>query len=136
MAGPGSLPLVHLNLVVTDVERSAAFYRQWFGFTAPPREYPDGTVFLGNPDGFDLALHGGAPPGAAAATFHFGFRVDDPASVRTLRDALADAGVTLTEIGDEDGYVNLKCLDPDGYEIEVYWEPRPEQPASSRARRT
>jgi catechol 2,3-dioxygenase-like lactoylglutathione lyase family enzyme len=44
------LPLAHLNLTVADVERSIAFYRQWF--TAPPRTYPDGTVFIGNDDGF------------------------------------------------------------------------------------
>ena len=35
---------------------------------------------------------------------------------------LRTAGVTITETHDEPGYVSLKCLDPDGYEIEVYAE--------------
>ncbi len=34
---------------------------------------------------------------------------------------LRTAGVT-TETHDEPGHVSLKCLDPDGYEIEVYAE--------------
>jgi catechol 2,3-dioxygenase-like lactoylglutathione lyase family enzyme len=70
------LPLAHLNLTVADVERSIAFYRQWFGFTTPPRTYPDGTVFIGNDDGFDLALH----PGAAgrAARPHGAYRLPRP----------------------------------------------------------
>jgi hypothetical protein len=42
-----------------------------------------------------------------------------------LRDALAAGRVTITERHHAEKYVNLKCLDPDGYEIEVYWEPRP-----------
>jgi catechol 2,3-dioxygenase-like lactoylglutathione lyase family enzyme len=119
-----ALPLVHLNLTVTDVERSIAFYRRWFGFTRPPRTYDDGTVFVGNDDGFDLALHpADSGPGPGAAGFHFGFRAADPATVVALRAELHSAGVALTESYDEDDYVNLKCLDPDGYEIEVYWEP-------------
>lgn len=54
------LPMAHLNLTVGEVEHSIAFYRKWFGFTAPSRTYPDGTVFIGNDDGFNLALHPGA----------------------------------------------------------------------------
>ena len=123
MPGRKPLPLAHLNLAVADVERAAAFYRRWFGFTAPPRTYPDGTVFVGNDDGFDLALHPGHPPADPAAGFHFGFRADGPGAVRALRDYLAAAGIAVTEAYDDDDYVNLKCLDPDGYEIEVYWEP-------------
>lgn len=38
------MSLVHLNLLVADVDRSINFYRRWFGFDAPPRRYPDGTV--------------------------------------------------------------------------------------------
>jgi catechol 2,3-dioxygenase-like lactoylglutathione lyase family enzyme len=118
------LPLVHLNLTVSDLDRSVAFYRRWFGFTAPPRTYPDGTVFLGNEDGFDLALHPGALTGPPSRTVHFGFRSAEADPVRTLLGDLVAADVTVTERHDTDDYVSLKCLDPDGYEIEVYWEPR------------
>jgi catechol 2,3-dioxygenase-like lactoylglutathione lyase family enzyme len=116
------LPLVHLNLQVHDTEVAIAFYRRWFGFTGPPRTYPDGIVAVSNADGFDLAFHPGDPPGDATDIFHFGFRAPDPEEVRRFHDALHDAGVPITETVDEAEHVSVKCLDPDGYEAEVYWE--------------
>jgi catechol 2,3-dioxygenase-like lactoylglutathione lyase family enzyme len=119
------MPLVHLNLTVADLDRSADFYRRWFGFDRPPRAYPDGTVFLGNADGFDLALHPGTLDQPPPRTFHFGFRLAAPDPIRRLLAALQAADVPVTESYDAPDYVSLKCRDPDGYEIEVYWEPRP-----------
>jgi catechol 2,3-dioxygenase-like lactoylglutathione lyase family enzyme len=115
-------PLAHLNLTVADLERSAAFYARWFGFDQRPETFSDGTRFVRNDDGFDLALHPGEPPRPPAPTVHFGFRTADPAEVRALLDQLRADGVTITEAHDEEGYVSLKCLDPDGYELEVYAE--------------
>lgn len=117
-----ALPLMHLNLDVADVERSIAFYRTWFGFSGEPRTYPDGTVFISNSDQFDLALHPASPPSPPAPAVHFGFRSPRAEDVRHLRERLQGAGIEITEAYDEDHFVNLKCLDPDGYEIEVYWE--------------
>jgi catechol 2,3-dioxygenase-like lactoylglutathione lyase family enzyme len=116
------LPLVHLNLTVADVGRSLEFYRRWFGFDGPPRHYDDGTVFVANADGFDLAFHPGSPPSDAGAAFHFGFRVGEARSVTGLHDALRRAGVGIVEADDEPGFASFKCVDPDGYRIEVYWE--------------
>ena len=53
---------------------------------------------------------------------HFGFRTAAADEVRTLLAELRAAGVPITDARDEPGYVSLKCLDPDGYEIEVYCE--------------
>ena len=115
-------PFAHLNLVVADVERSQAFYARWFGFDQRPETVSDGTRFVRDRDGFDLAFHPGAPPSPPAPTVHFGFRTRDDDEVRALLAELRAAGVNVTETHDEPGYVSLKCLDPDGYEIEVYWE--------------
>jgi catechol 2,3-dioxygenase-like lactoylglutathione lyase family enzyme len=95
-------PLLHLNLTVADVARSEAFYARWFGFDQRPETMSDDTRFVRNRDGFDLALHPGAPPAPPAPAVHFGFRTEE------------------AETHDEPDYVSLKCLDPDGYEIEVY----------------
>lgn len=114
--------LVHLNLTVADIERSQAFYARWFGFDQRPETFSDGTRFIRDGDGFDLALHPGEPPQPPAPTVHFGFRTGDALEVRTLLGGLQAAGVPITEAHDEPGYVSLKCLDPDGYEIEVYAE--------------
>ena len=116
------LPLVHLNLTVADVERSIGFYRRWFGFTGALRRYVDGTVFVGNDDGFDLALHPGIPGDPPAPAVHFGFRATSPEPVRRLRQELVEAGVTITDQHDLADHVSVKCLDPDGYVIEVYWD--------------
>jgi len=56
-------PLLHLGLLVRDQRRSLRFYATYFGFDpAGARHYPDGTVIVRNPQGFDLALHPGDPP--------------------------------------------------------------------------
>jgi hypothetical protein len=48
---------------VREQRRSLRFYATYFGFDAArARRYPDGTVIVGNAQGFDLALHPGDPP--------------------------------------------------------------------------
>ena len=115
-------PVAHLNITVADLDRSQAFYERWFGFDQRPETYSDGTRFIRNADGFDLALHPGQPPSPPAPTVHFGFRTADADEVRALLSELRAADVPITETHDEPGYVSLKCLDPDGYEIEIYCE--------------
>ena len=115
-------PFAHLNLTVADVERSEAFYARWFGFDQRPETYSDDTRFVRNRDDFDLAFLPGVPPSPPAPTVHFGFRTAAADEVRTLLAELRAAGVPVTDAHDEPGYVSLKCLDPDGYEIEVYCE--------------
>jgi catechol-2,3-dioxygenase len=105
---------------VADVERSVAFYRRWFGFGAEDRRFPDGTVFLRDADGTDLALHPGeAGPSPA---FHFGFRRPDAADVRHLLDRLIAGQQKVLGFDDQPAIVSLKVSDPDGYVVEVYWE--------------
>src|SRR5215218_8711289 len=61
-----AIPLLHLGLLVRDQRRSLRFYATYFGFdSAAARRYPDGTVIVRNPQGFDLALHPGDPPRVA-----------------------------------------------------------------------
>jgi catechol 2,3-dioxygenase-like lactoylglutathione lyase family enzyme len=115
--------LAHLGLLVRDEQRSRRFYERWFGFDAGPSwRADDGTPFVRDADGFDLALHTGEP-GALPAFLHFGFRLPDADAVRDLLGRLSDAGVVVVERHDEPAYVSLKCLDPDGYAVEAYWEP-------------
>jgi catechol 2,3-dioxygenase-like lactoylglutathione lyase family enzyme len=114
--------LRHLNLTVADIDRSIAFYRQWFGFDRVLARYPDGTVFVTDGDGFELAFHPG--DAAASASWHFGFGLDSRGEVVELAAALSAAQIALVEEHDDPGYVGFKCQDPDGYWIEVYCEPR------------
>lgn len=116
--------LSHLGLPVRDHERSLRFYAAYFGFDpATSQTYPDGTVIVRDADGFDLALHPAAEPPPRAGFLHFGFAMADAGAVRALRDRLAADGVPIVEQDDEPGLVSFKCLDPDGWRVEVYWEP-------------
>ena len=118
----GHPPAASRRLPVRDQQRSTRFYATWFGFDPDDaRRYPDGTVILRNPDGFDLALHPGEAP-EQPAFLHFGFQMPDAGAVCELL-ARMEADRADPGAWDEPGYVAFKCLDPDGWRVEVYWEP-------------
>ena len=121
--------LRHLALAVADERRSREFYERWFGFGGvEPRRYDDGTLMLYGPGDVSLALgHADGRP-TLPSFLHFGFTLDDPGAVRELRDAFAAAGVEIAEFWDEPGYVSVKVRDPDGYVVEVAWEPSEARP--------
>ncbi|MBA2607811.1 MAG: VOC family protein [Actinobacteria bacterium] len=116
--------LNHLNLRVRDAAVCRDFYMQHFGF-APAFE-ADGGFFIRNAAGFLLALipvehHEPLPDG-----FHIGFAVGSGDAVLAQRDALSSTGVRVSDPHDgrpDDDYVSFRCWDPDGTEIELFWEP-------------
>jgi catechol 2,3-dioxygenase-like lactoylglutathione lyase family enzyme len=57
------------------------------------------------------------------AFFHFGFWLPIAEDVRALTDRLTAAGVDIVERVDEPDLVSTKMRDPDGYVVELYWEP-------------
>jgi catechol 2,3-dioxygenase-like lactoylglutathione lyase family enzyme len=114
----------HLALAVKDQERSRRFYETYFGFDAgPAREYDDGVLMLYNADGFALALAPTDEPIRIPEFFHFGVGVPTPEDVRAFRDRLRAEGVPIVGEWDEPDYVSVKCRDPDGYVVELAWEP-------------
>ncbi len=117
------MDLDHLNLRVSDPEACRAFYERWFGF-----EHvfdADGGPFLRNGTGFLLALvpadpHHPLPPG-----FHIGFRQAAAGDVVDRRTEMAAAGVPVGDVEDHrpaSDYVSCRCWDPDGTEIEQFWD--------------
>jgi catechol 2,3-dioxygenase-like lactoylglutathione lyase family enzyme len=116
--------MTHLAIAVRDQERSRRVYETHFGFdAAPARRYPDGVLMLYNADGFALALGETDEPIRLPRFLHFGVAALGPDEVHARRDALVAAGVTIVEEWDEPDYVSVKCLDPDGYVVEIAWEP-------------
>jgi catechol 2,3-dioxygenase-like lactoylglutathione lyase family enzyme len=121
--------LGHLGLPVRDHERSLTFYTTWFGFDPTTAQtYDDGTVIVRNADGFDLALHPTVNDPARPDFLHFGFHMPTPEAVRSLRTRLAEAQIPIIDQDEEPTLVSFKCLDPDGWRIEVYWEQPPPRP--------
>ena len=113
---------VHINLTVADVGRSLAFYRRWLGFGEVDRRFPDGTVFVRDAEGTDLALHAGARADGPPAGFHFGFRRAHASDVDALYGALRAGGVAVIEHEASPTLSSVRFCDPDGYVVEVYWE--------------
>ncbi len=115
----------HLALAVHDEERSRRFYETYFGFGATPAErMSDGVLMLFDADEFSLALKETQEPISLPAFLHFSFRsAASPDEVRAFRDRLRQDGVPITEEWEEPDYVSVKCRDPDGYVIELAWEP-------------
>lgn len=113
----------HLALAVSDQERSRQFYATYLGFDAPPREYSGGVLMLYNAAGFSLALGPSDGPVRMPRFFHFGISLPSSEDVRSFRDRVLADGVTIVEEWHEPDYVSVKILDPDGYVVEVSWEP-------------
>ena len=117
------MDLNHLNLRVADPVACRDFYVAHFGFQ--PAFEAEGGFFVRNAAGFLLALvpaeaHQPLPPGV-----HIGFGLDAPDDVVRMRVVLHGVGVRVTELDDErpgDDYLTFRCWDPDGTEIEVFWE--------------
>ncbi|MEQ8990859.1 MAG: VOC family protein [Pseudomonadales bacterium] len=111
--------LNHLSLVVADPQISADFYATIAG--APSfRVWLGHSLHLRTDEGLDLAFQRGTPqrlPGA-----HHGFLAPTTGAVDRLLADLRLRGVKITDDCQEAGFRSVKFLDPDGYEVEVYWE--------------
>jgi catechol 2,3-dioxygenase-like lactoylglutathione lyase family enzyme len=115
--------LEHLHLHVRDRAAAERFYLEWFGMRLNRRG--ERLTFLTDESGFDLALMDDASPQTMPPWFHFGFRPGTGAAVVALHDRMTKAGVPMVRrLYQDESMVSFRCRDPDGYAIEVYWEPR------------
>ena len=114
--------LRHLALLVHDVARARRFYEQYFAFNAGS-EWMGETLFIRNDEGFDLALMRGEHPPNPGAFHHFGFHLPTADQVRHLRNRMLVDGIPILEEVEEPNLVSYKCVDSDGYTVEIYWSP-------------
>ena len=114
----------HLALAVSDQDRSRRFYERYLGFSAEPAPREDGVLIMHDAAGFSLALGETDEAIRLPEFLHFGVRLPGPDEVRSFRDRLAADGVAIVGEWDEPDYVSVKFRDPDGYVVEVSWEPR------------
>jgi catechol 2,3-dioxygenase-like lactoylglutathione lyase family enzyme len=114
----------HLALAVTDRERSRSFYERYLGFgVSPAREYDDGVLMVYDERGFSLALGPTEEPISLPSFVHFGKRLASADDVHAFRERLVADGVDVVGWWEEPEYVSVKFRDPDGYVVEVSWEP-------------
>jgi glyoxylase I family protein len=114
----------HVNLTVTDLDRSIAFYADIFDLHVRWKGPLDGTrlgAHVGDARSY-LALFQATGDGTVDHDYtrpgvnHFGFVVDDLDDVRSRLDAL---GATVHLEADYDPGRRIYFCDPDGYEVEV-----------------
>ena len=117
------MDLNHLNLRVSDAGACRDFYERHFGFR--PAFEADGGYFIRNDAGFLLALIPAEAHQVLPEGFHIGFGLDDAVTVEALHANLRADGVETSDINDlrpKESYVTFRCHDPDGTEVEVFWE--------------
>jgi catechol 2,3-dioxygenase-like lactoylglutathione lyase family enzyme len=111
----------HLHLHVRSVERSRAFYEKYFGLRDHVM-HGDILFMRDADDGLDLALAPASTLDPFPEWFHFGFRLEAADAVAAMHARLRADAVETTELQRFDDFVVFRCHDPDGYQLEVYWE--------------
>ena len=118
-----TLGLTHLALTVSDLERSFQFYHDVFGMLAVYRE----PHFLQaqTPGARDVLVleEGTDDVGLSGGIKHFGFRLADARDIDRAAKAIERAGGTIKHRGEFcPGEPYIFFADPDGYEVEVWYE--------------
>ena len=115
--------LTHVALAVKDVERAAAFYRSVFGAVVVYRQ--NGFVQLQTPGTRDVIVleQKAEGTGQSGGIAHFGFRLQNPKDIGAAARAVKKAGGVVKEQGEfVPGEPYLFAADPDGYEVEIWYE--------------
>ena len=115
--------LTHINLAVRDLGRALRFYEQVFGL----REYGrgDGFVHTQAAGRHDIVTFVEDPTtaGLSGGIAHFGFRLVDTDDIDRAIAEVERAGGRLLRRGEfAPGLPYAYVADPDGYEIEIWFE--------------
>jgi catechol 2,3-dioxygenase-like lactoylglutathione lyase family enzyme len=115
--------LTHINLAVREPERSLRFYQAVFGV----REYyrDDNSIQALGPGPHDVLAFERDPAnaGKVAGIGHFGFRLTQPQDIDLAVTEAQRAGGMLLRRGEfAPGLPFAYVADPDGYEIEIWFE--------------
>lgn len=124
--------LTHLALRVRDEERSFRFYRDVLGMVEVYRGA--GFIQAQKPGSWDVLVfeRSDVEPAGSGGISHFGFRLIHPGDIQAVVDAVVRAGGTVRETGEfVPGEPYLFLCDPDGYDVELWYElPTPIDPLS------
>ena len=118
-----TLGLTHLALTVSDLERSFQFYHDVFGMLAIYRD--PNFLQAQTPGSRDvLVFEAGADHvGESGGIKHFGFRLADARDIDKAVTAIERAGGKIKHRGEFcPGEPYVFFADPDGYEVELWYE--------------
>ncbi|HUY27135.1 MAG TPA: VOC family protein [Candidatus Binataceae bacterium] len=115
--------LHHINLNVTDLERSLKFYQRAFGLEVQSWEDNRRMVFLRSPGATDtitLCQVDKGDPVAGGGVSHFGFSLTEKDKLDEAIAQIESAGGKLLSRGKHGGHLPYAYIsDPDGYVIEL-----------------
>src|SRR5690349_5066962 len=114
--------LTHIALPVKDPKRSVVFYKKIFGVKEMYRE--DDFIQVQTPGTRDIIVFEKTKsrtlPGRG---FHFGFRLQKATAMRKTIEKIKEAGGKIRVSGEFiPGEPYVFFYDPDGYEVEVWFE--------------
>ncbi len=122
--------LTHVALAVRDVKRSQKFYQQVLGVELVYEE--EGSIQAQTPGTRDVLVfeHDPKHAGQSGGVAHFGFRLVKPVAVSSIVKKVQRAGGKILSKGEfAPGLPYVFFSDPDGYEVEVWFEsPTPYDP--------
>src|SRR5438046_830432 len=119
--------LSHIQITVSDLDRSSRFYKELFGM-AEVRRF-DNSVMVQTPGTHEIITINASPDeiqnvGKMGGIAHFGFRLREPMEMsKVLEDITRLGGKAVSQGGSkEKGRLYAFGTDPDGYDIEIFWE--------------
>ena len=128
--------LTHFAIAVRDPERSLRFYQAVLGVVPVYREAD--FIQAQTPGSRDVLVFERSRrlAGKRGGVRHFGFRLQRAADITAARKAVRAAGGRIRETGEfVPGEPYLFFEDPDGYEVEIWYElPTPVDPRRPRSR--
>jgi len=114
--------LTHINLEVADPDVSLRFYSSVFGVKEYFRD-GDSIQVLGPGPHDVLAFVRSKAAGKVGGISHFGFRLTDPDDIDDAVATAERAGARIIRRGEfAPGLPFVYIADPDGYEIEIWYE--------------
>jgi catechol 2,3-dioxygenase-like lactoylglutathione lyase family enzyme len=128
--------LTHVALAVRDPQRSLEFYQAVLG-VVPVYEQGD-SIQAQTPGSRDVLVFERNPrqAGEAGGIVHFGFRLQRASDIARALAAVKCAGGTIRKHGEfVPGEPYVFFTDPDGYEVEIWFErPTPVDPPARKRR--
>jgi catechol 2,3-dioxygenase-like lactoylglutathione lyase family enzyme len=123
--------LHHVTAIVSDLERTIAFYRDLLGLAivhdGPSDDDPEARhVWFGALDGeagtlVSFMQYPELPVGVVGvgSTHHFALTVETADEQEAWRDYLRDHGVDCTDVFDRGSFRSIYVRDPDGHIVEI-----------------
>ncbi len=114
------MKLNHLDLQVSNVQRSVDFFERYFGLELGSSRTSPAIAILADQHGFVLVLQRKKSDAEAYPEgFHLGVSVDDAEAVHRAHARLREGGLDVSDVIENNRGVILHCKAPDGYAVEV-----------------